>query len=175
MTFLKYWQNIIQEELSRKETLELRKDFFEIRRLKETKQIEKAVARYNHLLKTSYDSLQEYLHSGDIEVDDFVREVLPTILQYNRTREYTKPSIKKNEADSDLLQALRHVNNLYAMKKMSLVINFLESLYTEDPSRYAEFIRFAKSYAQASGKTFREKVFPSVLQIHPELGILKQD
>jgi hypothetical protein len=175
MTFLEYWQNILEEELSRYQILDLRKAFFEIRRLKETKQLDKAVARYNELLKNAYETVQEYLHSGDIEVEDFVREVLPAILQYSRPREYSAPTVKKQEADPDLLQALRHVNNLFAMGKLNSVINFLSDIYTEDPASYADFIRFAKSYAMKSGKTFREKVFPRVLEIHPELGILKQD
>jgi len=171
MTFEQYWQKVIEEELSRYQILDLRKSLFDIRRLVETKQLDLAVKNYEELLKNAFNLVQEYLASGDIEVEEFLK-VLPKILEYQKLKKSGTANIKKKEADPDLLQGLRYINNLFTMGKLKAVINYLSSIYDNDPAAYAEFIKFAKSYKQQAGRTFREKVFPKVLEIHPDLGIL---
>jgi hypothetical protein len=172
MTFKDYW-TLTLEELSRMQILKMREAIAEIIQYIDSKQIERAVVAYKQLLKTRHDEVNQFLSSGDHAAEDFVNVALPKILNYSQPKERSSVKIKKQEADVDLLQSLRYVNKSFSEKKYRKIFEFLDSIREEDPDAYSNFIEFAKSYDQHAGKIFRSVVFPRLLEMFPQLAVVK--
>jgi hypothetical protein len=172
MNFKNYWYDIVEEGMSRRALRDFSGHVHEIRRLAITKQIDKAAEKYKELNANAHEYLRDYLDSDDIEAEEF-KKVLPQILKFIKTKEIGTANIKKEEADPDLLQALRYVNNLFTQRRLNAVVDYLSSIYNDAPDAYADFIKFASSYKGKSGKTFRMKVFPEVVKLFPELGVVQ--